>query len=357
LKFGSLATVAQLGEFDEIIDVRSPSEFAIDHAPRAISLPVLDDAERARVGTLYKQKSSFDAKKIGAALVARNIAKHLETELLTRQKNWRPLVYCWRGGNRSSALAHVLQKIGWDAHTLGGGYKAYRHHVIYDTQRLVHLFSYRVICGPTGSGKSQLLQALARNGEQVLDLEAMAEHRGSVLGNLPDCPQPAQKLFESRIWQSLRGFQPDRPVFVEAESKKIGLLRVPEILIETIRQGRCVVLDIPMASRIDFLKREYVHFLSDFADLEDKLNCLHALYGAKKISDWLTYAKRQDWDILVAELLMEHYDPAYRRSTQLHFSSLDNAPILRADQVNEDSIAQLARELVNLEIAVGAATQ
>ena len=356
MKFSSLATVTQLSEFDEVIDVRSPSEFEIDHAPGAISLPVLDDGERARVGILYKQVSSFDAKKIGAALVARNIAKHIETELVTRRKNWRPLVYCWRGGNRSASLAHVLQKIGWDAHTLDGGYKAYRRHVVAEIERLAPLFHYCIVCGPTGSGKSHLLQALARQGGQVLDLEELAAHRGSVLGNLPHRPQPAQKLFESRLWHALQGFNPKRTVFVEAESKKIGLLRVPENLIDRMWQSPCVRVDVPMAARIDFLKREYSHFLSDFADLEEKLSCLNSLYGAKKIGDWLAHAKRQDWDALVEELLTEHYDPAYQRSTLTHFPSLSAAPVLRADEIGQDSIEQLAMELLKLETVVNRAT-
>lgn len=238
MKFASLATVTQLLEFDEVIDVRSPSEFASDHAPNAISLPVLDDEERVRVGTLYKQVSSFDAKKIGAALVARNIAKHIETELITRPKTWRRLVYCWRGGNRSASLAQVLRKIGWDAHALDGGYKAYRRHVVAEIERLALAFRYRIFCRPTGSGKSRMLQTLAGQGGQVLDLEDLAAHRGSVLGNLPDRPQPTQKLFESRLAHALQQFDPMWTVFVEAESKKIGLLRVPETLINRMGAAR-----------------------------------------------------------------------------------------------------------------------
>ncbi len=346
MKFASLATVTQLSEFDEVIDVRSPSEFAIDHVPSAVSLPMLDDDERARIGTLYKQVSSFEAKKIGAALVARNIANHIETKLITRPKYWRPLVYCWRGGNRSAALAHVLQKIGWDAHTLDGGYKAYRRHVVAEIENLAPLFQYRIVCGPTGSGKSRLLEELARQGGQVLDLEELAAHRGSVLGNLPDRPQPAQKLFESRLWHILRGFDPKRPVFIEAESKKIGVLRVPEVLINRMWQSACVKVDVPIDARIDFLKQEYSHFLSDFADLEEKLNCLNSLHGEKKIATWLDHARREDWNTLVEELLTQHYDPAYQRSTLTHYPTLSAAPVLKANKICEDSIGQLASDLL-----------
>src|SRR5712691_4047241 len=129
-------TVAQVDAFDEVIDVRSPSEFAHDHVPGAVNCPVLDDAERARVGTLYKQVSSFDAKKIGAALVSKNIARHIDQRFRSRASSWRPLVYCWRGGQRSAAMAHVLREVGWDAATLEGGYRAYRREVMAQLEAL-----------------------------------------------------------------------------------------------------------------------------------------------------------------------------------------------------------------------------
>ncbi|MBS0312362.1 MAG: tRNA 2-selenouridine(34) synthase MnmH, partial [Proteobacteria bacterium] len=217
-------TVADLPAYTDIIDVRSPGEFSEDHIPGAVNLPVLDDAERERVGTLYKQISSFEAKKVGAALVSRNIAKHLDAWFIDKPKSYRPLVYCWRGGSRSGSLTHVLQKIGFGAVQLEGGYKAYRRHVVAELDRLPALLTYRVVCGPTGSGKSRLLQALADAGAQVLDLEALAAHRGSLLGALPDQPQPSQKSFESAIWFALSRFDSAHPVFVESESKKIGAL-------------------------------------------------------------------------------------------------------------------------------------
>ena len=200
--------------FDTIVDVRSPAEFAEDHVPGAINCPVLDNEERARVGTIYKQVSPFEAKKIGAVLVAKNVAGHIETAFIGRPRNWKPLVYCWRGGKRSGAMAHILRDIGWDARTLEGGYKAYRRWVIEQLARVPYGLRFRVVCGPTGSGKSRLLQALARTGAQVLDLEELAAHRGSVLGDLPGRPQPTQKMFESLVLQRLSSFESRREVFV-----------------------------------------------------------------------------------------------------------------------------------------------
>src|SRR5882672_2759972 len=139
--------------FDTIIDCRSPAEFGADHIPGAISAPVLDDDERAQVGTLYKQVSQFDAKKLGAALLAKNVAHHVETLFKDRAKDWRPLVYCWRGGKRSGAMAHVLREIGWDAQTLQGGYKAYRRWVVAQLEEIPSKIRFTVVHGPTGSGK------------------------------------------------------------------------------------------------------------------------------------------------------------------------------------------------------------
>ncbi len=219
------ANLSQLAEFDEIIDVRTPAEFAEDHIPGAINCPVLSDEERITVGTLYKQVSPFEARKVGAALVAKNIAHHIETRFHAHPKSWRPLVYCWRGGQRSGAMSIILAQVGWAAHKLEGGYKAYRREVLEKLDTLPATFNYRVVCGATGSGKSRLLAALAANGAQVLDLEGLAQHRGSVLGGLPQQAQPAQKRFDTPLVQTLQGFDPKQPVFVEAESNKIGRTR------------------------------------------------------------------------------------------------------------------------------------
>lgn len=310
----SVTTVSDLLTFDEIIDARSPSEYAEDHIPGAINLPVLNDCERERVGTLYKQVSSFEAKKIGAALVSRNIAQYLEGYLANKPKSYRPLVYCWRGGSRSGSLTHILQKIGFGAVQLDGGYKAYRRHVIAELVHLPAQLNYRVVCGPTGSGKSRLLQALAQDGAQVLDLEAMAAHRGSLLGALPNQPQPSQKSFESAIWYALTRFDPARPVFVESESKKIGALRIPDTLLVAMRASSCVRLEVPLAARVQLLVEDYAHFLLDSALINTQLSHLVTLRGNDTVQAWQELANQHSWVELVSSLLTQHYDPAYLRS-------------------------------------------
>jgi tRNA 2-selenouridine synthase len=345
LQRSHIVTVAQLGAFDEVIDVRSPSEFALDHVPGAVNCPVLDDEERARVGTLYKQVSPFDARKLGAALVSKNIARHLEEHFRGRDRGWRPLVYCWRGGKRSGAMAHVLREIGWDAATLDGGYRAYRREVTAQLEKLPARFRFRVVCGATGSGKSRLLAALAAKGAQVLDLEGLARHRGSVLGDLPGEPQPTQKMFDSLVWAALRGFDPARPVFVEAESKKIGQLQVPGKLLDRMREGDCVRVEVPAEARVRFLIGEYRHFLEDPAALKEKLRCLKDLHGRAVIDRWLACADAGAWDELVTDLLVAHYDPAYLRATARNYPRYDEGRELRLARLDEAELERAAAGL------------
>src|SRR5882672_1243868 len=339
----ALVTVAQLPEFDEIIDARSEGEYAEDHIPGAINCPVLDNNERAQVGTIYKQRSSFEAKKIGAAFVGANIARHLRERFLDHPREWRPLVYCWRGGSRSDAFAHVLHQVGWRAGRIDGGYRAYRRAVVEQLAELPRRFDWRVVCGLTGTGKSRLLRALHEAGGQVLDLEALAVHRGSVLGNLPGEPQPSQKMFESRIWRALTGFDVSRPVYVEAESKRIGTLRVPEAMIEAMWAGQCVVLESPVGVRIELLKQEYAHFFGQVGTLTEKLQCLAPLHGNAVVDKWKALALAGHWDELTADLLVRHYDPAYTRAIVKHYPALDRAPRFGLQDTSDSSFKALAQ--------------
>ena len=341
-----VATVAELHAFDEVIDVRSPGEFAEDHIPGAINFPVLSNAERERVGTIYKQVSSFEAKKIGSALVSRNIAEHLETYFADKPKSYHPLVYCWRGGSRSGSLTHILQKIGFGAIQLDGGYKAYRRHVIAELASLPARLSFRVVCAPTGSGKSRLLQALAKQGAQVLDLEALAAHRGSLLGALPDQPQPPQKHFESEIWDALSQFDVAQPIFVESESKKIGKLRVPEALIAAMRASACIRLDVPLAARVQLLTEDYAHFLHDPEDINNLVAHLTTLRGNEMVSAWQALASQHDWPGLVAALLEQHYDPAYLSSLTKNYPPAPSDLTFSAVDLSATGLQNLSKQIM-----------
>jgi len=334
----------QLDAFDTIIDARSESEYAIDHLPGAINCPVLDDAQRILVGTTYKQVGSFEAKKIGAPLVARNIAHYIETVFADKPRDWKPLVYCWRGGNRSGSMATIFAKVGWPVVQLDGGYKAYRAHVAaaLDAPPAV---DFRVICGTTGSGKTRLLETLDGIGAQVLDLEGMAAHRGSVLGHLPDAPQPSQKKFETRIWDKLRRFDPARPVFVESESKKVGNLRVPDAVMERMRASPCVALQLPRERRVQLLMEDYRHFADDAARLNTQLDHLTQLHGRARIEAWHEMANAGRMPELVDQLLEQHYDPAYLRSIDRNFVRYPQAQVLELADIGQDAFLAAARHL------------
>jgi tRNA 2-selenouridine synthase len=337
--------LAQLHTFDAIIDARSPAEFAQDHLPGAINAPVLDDEQRIRIGTMYKQVSAFDAKKVGAALVARNIAKHIEELWIDKPREWRPLIYCWRGGNRSGAMAHILAKIGWPVVQLDGGYKAFRQEVNTALEQPPAL-NFKVVCGTTGSGKSRLLETLHAQGAQVLDLEQLAAHRGSVLGHLPSQPQPSQKAFESHIWDVMRHFDPARPVFVEAESKKVGNLRVPAALMDAMRAADCIALSLSRADRVRLLMQDYQHFLGDPALLNGQLEHLTQLHGRDKIARWHAMSDAGRMAPLVEELLADHYDPAYLRSIDRNFTRYSQAVPLALDDIDSAAFNAAALQLI-----------
>jgi tRNA 2-selenouridine synthase len=254
-------------------------------------------------------------------------------------------VYCWRGGQRSGALATVMARVGWPVARLDGGYQAYRRGVLADLATLPDRFTLRVICGTTGSGKSRLLSHLQDAGAQVLDLERLANHRGSVLGAVPQSPQPSQKLFESRIWSALRSFDRELPVFVESESRKVGNLRVPDALIGQMRAADCIVLDLPRTERVRLLREEYLHFEQTPQALHAQLDCLAALHGRTTIDEWKALADAGNWDRLVDRLLAEHYDPAYHRSIARNFSRIGTAHHVQALNPGSQAFQGIARAL------------
>ena len=334
------------GDFSAIIDARSEDEFAHDHLPGAINWPTLNNAERALIGTLFKQVNPFEAQKLGAALASANISRHIAQHALGLPRQWQPLIYCWRGGKRSGSLSLVLGQIGFKVTLIEGGYKAFRNALLADLPQRVERLSFRVICGPTGSGKTRLLETLAREGAQVLDLEALASHRSSVLGVLPGRPQPSQKHFDTRVWTALCQFDPERPVFVESESRKVGNLSVPESLMLAMRASPCVHLQLADAERVGLLMEDYDFFVRDPDFFCQRLEALVELRGRETVQDWQQRVRRGDVASVVADLLHTHYDPTYASSLARNFKHSAGAPVIELQDRTEASMRAAAQTLM-----------
>lgn len=336
----------QLDGFNAVIDARSEAEFALDHLPGAVNWPTLNNAERHEIGILYAQVNPFEARKRGAAIAARNIAAHIEANIIDKPRHWKPLIYCWRGGQRSGALALILGQIGFSVTLVEGGYKAFRAALLQDTVRLAHNLEFQVVCGPTGSGKTRLLQALAAQGAQVLDLEALACHRSSVLGAIPGLEQPCQKRFDTLIWDSLRTFEANRPVFIESESKKVGNVTVPAALVEAMRQSQCLNLHLPDTERVALLLEDYDYLVRDVDYFCDRLAVLTALKGRAVVAGWQAQARSGDFAPVVLNLLKHHYDPAYFESMQRNFVQVKFAKNRAANDRSAGAMADLACDIL-----------
>jgi tRNA 2-selenouridine synthase len=308
---------AALQSFAAILDVRSPAEFAEDHIPGAVNLPVLGDAERAEVGTIYVQQSRLLARRIGAAYVARNIAAHLEGPVLTEVPSaFAPLVYCWRGGQRSTAMATVLSQVGWRPTLIAGGYKTYRRHVtaaLYDAEPA---YRFVLLDGHTGTAKTEVLGRLGAHGVQTLDLEALAAHRGSLFGALPGRPQPSQRLFESRLLGAIEALDVNRPIVVEAESSKIGERFLPTTVWKAMLAAPRITLQAPPEARANYLAQAYADIAADRATLRATLDRLPRTLGRRRLESWRDLADTGEIETLAASLIETHYDPAYTRSSR-----------------------------------------
>ena len=347
MQLTQLADLAGLPH-DEIIDVRAPSEFAEDHVPGAINLPVLDDAERARVGTLYKQVSPFAARKLGAALISRNISRHLEAHFADKPRAYRPLIYCWRGGQRSQSMAIILSQIGWRTDTLEGGYKAYRRRVVellhHDTDEPPAWHDKLILIdGNTGTGKTGLLGALAAAGAQAIDLEGLSHHRGSVFGGFA-AAQPSQKAFDSGLAMALSGFDTDHSVFLEAESSRIGRINLPQRLWQAMRDAPRIHVEAGLAARARYLVQAYSDIIDDPDKLLATLARLKPYQPAKRLEEWAALAREGAFEALAAELMRHHYDPTYaRQRKRAEYVSLGT---VRLSEINAQELARAARDVM-----------
>ena len=326
---------------DSIIDVRSPAEYADDHLPGAINLPVLSDIERAEVGTIYKKVSPFDARKIGGALVAQNTATHLQGTLASKDGAWQPLVYCWRGGQRSGAFAAILDQVGWRVKLLQGGYQSYRHEIVKTLYKNSLPHRLMLISGSTGTAKTALLQQLIAKGAQILDIEGIAAHRGSLFGGIGKA-QPSQKMFETNIAAELATLDPKKITFVEAESSKVGERLIPPSLWALMAEAPRIQITAALAARSIFLCRAYSDLTQDKTALASLIDKLRPYHAAERIEQWHTQAQTDDWQTLAAGLISDHYDPRYAKST-----AVKNDAVCRIElpDLKDSTLAQTAEEL------------
>jgi tRNA 2-selenouridine synthase len=305
-----------LQSYDLIIDVRSPSEYAEDHLPGAINLPVLDDDERAETGTLYKQVSSFIAKRRGAALTTANISRHLNTTLKDLPEGSRLLIYCWRGGMRSRSMALVLSSIGWKISLVQGGYQTWRRQIVAGLDKSTDPINIILLDGQTGSAKTAILKEMAALGAQTLDLEGIANHRGSAFGAHADTPQPGQKRFETLIWQDLRRFDLTQPVYVEAESSLVGKRRLPSRLWAEMKRAPRIIIEASTSARADYLVSAYPDLASNSRQLRASIDLLAPRHSGTQIAQWHQMAGSGHFQALAESLIITHYDTAYDRARQ-----------------------------------------
>ena len=341
-----------LAVFDDIIDVRSPSEFAHDHIPGAINLPVLDDTQRAEVGTIYVQESKFRARRLGAGYVSRNIAHHIEAGLSTKPANYRPLIYCWRGGMRSNAMATVLSAVGWRASIVSGGYKSWRRRVVENLRDCKSPLWIVLLDGQTGTAKTAILKLLMTAGlVQVLDLEGLAHHRGSVFGGLADEAQPSQKMFESELWWRLSQMDLARPVLVEAESNLIGRCSIPERMMASMKQAQRIEVSADLDVRAKYLASAYRDLTFSSDRLERAIEKLRPFQTRAMIESWLAMAQDGEMENLAGVIAQEHYDPLYAKQrgkyaplllARQHLQSLDDAELRSAAVEIERVLLELA---------------
>ncbi len=318
----------KLKNIDLIIDVRSPLEFSIDHIPGSVNLPVLYNEEREIIGKIYKNISSFEARKKGAMLIAKNISKHLENTLCDKTNNFTPLIYCWRGGQRSKSMSKIFSEIGWRNYILNGGYKNYRKNIINNLKDISSKLNLIILSGYTGVGKTEIIDLLDTKGIQTINLEKFANHKGSLLGKVKNEKQPSQPFFESLIYDKLEKFDITQQIIMEAESSKIGNLQIPPSIWKKMIKASTINITAKQSYRANYLLKNYNHIINDKKDIFIFIASMKKRYGDLVILNWIEEIKKGQWKKFVKEILKTHFDPSYNKS----FSKKNRSIILNIYQ-------------------------
>jgi tRNA 2-selenouridine synthase len=332
-------------KFDTIIDVRSPLEFAEDHIVGAINCPVLSDLERQKVGTIYKKESSFKAKIIGSSLTAKNIAFHIDNNFMEKKGSWQPLIYCWRGGQRSKAFSIVLSEVGWRTNQLKGGYKEYRNQVIKFLDNIGPKLKITLISGKTGSAKTKILKSIENEGGQILDLEGLANHKGSLLGKIPDLIQPSQKFFESLIFNKIQNLNLKDKIYIEAESSKIGNIHIPKSIWKKMIKSPRIEISANVELRAKFLVSDYDYMCNDPTLINPIIKGLKNRLSKKLFDEWTNLIDRKKWFDLTKSFLENHYDPSYSSNTIKNDRKVIKK--ITATSLNNSDIKDIAKKILN----------
>ena len=293
-----------------IIDVRSPKEFLQGHIPNAINLPLFDDEERKEVGTLYKKSGKEASLLLGLDIVGPKMSNFVKTARKLSPER-EIIIHCWRGGMRSASMAWLFETADFKVFVLNEGYKAYRKYI---RQKIGEEANLIVIGGKTGCGKSEILNYLAKAGEQVLDLENIAHHKGSAFGDLGQEKQPTNEQFENNLFQAWQKPDLNLPVWIEDESRGIGTVSIPEPLYNKIRQSIVIFLDVEKEIRITRLVKEYALF--DPALLEAAILRINKKLGGLNTKLAIEALRNKDFNT-VASILLTYYDKAYLKGLSM----------------------------------------
>tara|TARA_B110000240_G_scaffold52285_1_gene59855 strand:+ start:1065 stop:2108 length:1044 start_codon:yes stop_codon:yes gene_type:complete len=332
-------------KYDTIIDVRSPSEFEIDHIVGAINCPILYDDERQKVGTIYKQISSFKAKIIGSSLSAKNIAFHIEKEFLEKKGSWKPLIYCWRGGQRSKAFSIVLSEVGWRTYQLSGGYKEYRNDIIKYLDNIGMKLKIILISGKTGSAKTKILHSIRDQGAQILDLEGLARHKGSLLGAIPNLKQPSQKFFESLLFYEINKLNLKKNIFIEAESSKVGNVHIPKSIWSNMILSKRIEVVADVNTRAKFLIDDYQYMCKNPILIKPMIKGLKTRLSNNLIDSWEKLIDEKKWFELTKSFLENHYDSSYSSNTIKNDRKVIRE--VQATTLNNENIKNIAKIIIN----------
>lgn len=300
------------------IDLRSVSEFNESHIEGAINLPILNDEERIIVGTLYDRGFTTEAKKKGVEFASYKLSYYVN-EIITLREKKEVVLYCSRGGFRSTVLFNLLKSLKIQVMKLKGGYKSYRKYVRNYLENEIEKIDFVTLDGLTGSGKTEILEELEKNNVDVLDLERLANHRGSVLGSVLKEEQPSQKTFENRIFETLRKRKKDI-VFVEAESIRVGKLNVPKELFVKYQNGKRILINSNMEDRIKRLKKEYVK--ENDEELIAAIENLRGLVKEERIEKYKLEIKNGEYEKVIEDLIKRYYDPKYKTSSKKYIETI-----------------------------------